>query len=84
MGFDSCKSSDKLEKLFILLGINICWKCKGVGRIEEVSCSCCSSEITTCPECDGNEFIIEDDSILKSLIDNRNNEEEDSSIGLCD
>ena len=85
MGCDCCKFNDKLEKLFTFLGVYICYECKGKGRIEKITC--CDRETITCPECKGNEFIIEEDSILKSLIDEQNNEEEHDDllgIGLCD
>ena len=83
MGCDSCKSMDKLDKLLSFLGISLCYKCKGKGRVELVTCSCCQSEITTCPECEGHEFIVEEDSILKSLLD-LDDEADSGGIGLCD
>lgn len=91
MGCNCCNSNDKLEKLFTFLGIDICYECKGRGRIEKRSergCSCCERETVTCPECKGSEFLVEDDSILKTLIDCQDNQDSQddslSNIGLCD
>jgi DnaJ-class molecular chaperone len=85
MGCDSCKSNEKLDKLFSFLGIYICCKCKGRGRIEEntYTCSCCRAETITCPECKGEEFIVEEHSILKSLVE-RDQDDDQDDTGLCD
>ena len=66
-GCNCCKSGDKLNKLFTFLGLYICFKCKGTGRVKKENC-CCDVEIITCPECGGDEFMVEEDSILKTLI----------------
>lgn len=79
-------SSRKLEKLLSFLGVTLCYKCRGKGRIEERAhngCSCCDREITTCPECKGDEFIIEEHSIFKSLT-NSDEDETSHNVGLCD
>lgn len=86
MGCDCCKSSGKLEKLFTFLGIHLCYECGGSGRTRarlERDCSCCERETTTCPECKGAEFLVEEDSMLRSLIDT-NSDDEFSGVGLCD
>lgn len=80
MGCDSCKSMDKLDKLLSFLGVSLCYKCSGRGRVEVIIC-CCERETITCPECDGLEFTIEEDSILKPLLGSDDTLEE---LGLCD
>jgi hypothetical protein len=80
----SSENSDKLEKLFTFLGIHICYECKGKGTVKEIVCQCCEINTITCPECKGEEFIIDDESILKSLIPTSETEHEEFGIGLCD
>ena len=80
----SSENSDKLERLFLFLGIHICYECKGKGTVKEVVCQCCEINTITCPECKGEEFIIDDESILKTLLPETPDPLDDFGVGLCD